>query len=157
MTSKDLENLARHLAGQIKSRFREETHPNYGLQLIYALWQAKRLLVDEKGMGYGMLEGGATNNQSVMFLKIGDLVFTEWSHNGSLRAYKDGSPQAPSLYQRTYHGADLRAATSLDFHDAANMNPELRHMNSEDGTWQRKARDFIRRRTNVYINDAEIL
>ena len=41
MTSTDLENLSRHLAGQIKSRLREETHPNYGLQLIYALWQAK--------------------------------------------------------------------------------------------------------------------
>lgn len=27
-----------------------------------------------------------------------------------------------------------------------NVNPELRHMNSTGGTWQRKARDFIRRR-----------
>ena len=122
-----------------------------------AQWMAQSLKIDQKGMGFGLLEGGAASNQSVLLLKIGGLVFTEWSHNGSLRAYKDGSPQAPSLYQRTYHGADLRAATSLDFHDAANMNPELRHMNSEGGTWQRKARDFIRRRTNVYINDAEIL
>lgn len=122
-----------------------------------AQWMAQSLKMDQKGMGFGLLDGGAASNQSVLLLKIGDLVFTEWSHNGSLRAYKDGSLQAPSLYQRTYNGTDLRAATSLDFHDAANMNPELRHMNSEGGTWQRKARDFIRRRTNVYINDTEIL
>lgn len=123
----------------------------------HALWSAKRLKMDQKGMGYGHLDGGATSNQSVLFIKIGDLVFTEWSHNGSLRAYIEGNPQTPQLYKGTYHGADLRAATSLDFHGAANMNPELRHMNSEGGTWQRKARDFIRKRTNVYINDSEIL
>lgn len=41
MNSTDLENLVRRLSGQIKSRVREDTHPKYGLQLIYALWQAK--------------------------------------------------------------------------------------------------------------------
>jgi len=41
VNSADLENLARRLSGQIKNNFRNETHPNYGIQLIYALWQAK--------------------------------------------------------------------------------------------------------------------
>lgn len=123
----------------------------------HAWWMAHNLKMDEKGMGCGRLEGGATSNQSVLLLKIGDLVFTEWSHNGSLRAYRDGSPQAPQLYQTSYHGADLRAATSMDFHDGLNMKPELRHMNTERGTWQRKARDFIRRHTNVHLSDVEIL
>jgi hypothetical protein len=122
-----------------------------------AMWQAKRLLVDEKGMGYGMLEGGATNNQSVMFLKIGDLVFTEWSHNGSLRAYREGLETTPKFYQRSYHGADLRSAVSLDFHDGMNVNPGLVHSHSDRGTWQRKARDFIRGHTGVSMNDWEIV
>jgi hypothetical protein len=122
-----------------------------------ALWEAKRLLVDEKGMGYGNLEGGATNNQSVMFLKIGDLVFTEWSHNGSLRAYRDGYEKTPRLYQKSYHGADLRAAMSLDFHDGSNINPGLVHSHSDKGTWQRKARDFIRSNTGVAMSDWEIV
>jgi len=123
----------------------------------HAWWAAQSLKMDQKGMGCARLDGGAANNQSVLLLKIGGLVFTEWSHNGSLRAYRDGSPQAPNLYQSSYHGADLRAATSLDFHDGLNMNPELRHMNAEGGTWQRKARDFIRRQTNVHLSDSEIL
>ncbi|MBL0295612.1 MAG: OmpA family protein [Betaproteobacteria bacterium] len=42
---------------------------------------ARKLLVDERGMGFGRLEGGAAPNQSVLLLKIGHLVFTEWSHN----------------------------------------------------------------------------
>jgi hypothetical protein len=122
-----------------------------------AFWEARRLLVDEKGMGYGQLDGGATSNQSVLFLKIGDLVFTEWSHNGSLRAYRNDYAQAPKLYQISYHGADLRSAVSMDFHDGLNINPGLVHSHSDKGTWQRKARDFIRSNTGVTMNDWEIL
>lgn len=118
---------------------------------------AQKLKMDEKGMGCARLESGATSDQSVLLLKIGDLVFTEWSHNGSLRAYLDGSPQAPQLYQSSYHGADLRSAASMDFHDGLNMRPELTHSHSGKGTWQRKARDFIRRHTNVHLSDVEVL
>lgn len=118
---------------------------------------ARKLLVDERGMGFGRLEGGAASNQSVLILKIGNIVFTEWSHNGSLRAYLDDDRQTPKLYQSSYHGSDLRDPISLDFHDGANMHPELRHMNSAGGTWQRKARDFIRHHTGLYMNDREIV
>jgi len=119
--------------------------------------EAKKLLVDERGMGFGRLEGGALTNHSVLLLKIGHIVFTEWSHNGSLRAYDDGADHTPALYQVSYHGTDLRVPLSKDFHGGMNINPELRHMNSAGGTWQRKARDFIRRETGVYINDREVI
>lgn len=117
---------------------------------------AHRLQQDEPGMGFGHLDSGAAPNQSVLLLKIGHLVFTEWSHNGSLRAYMDGEMGSPRLYQRSYHGSDLREPLSMDFHDGMNQNPELRHMNSHGGTWQRKARDFIRRQTGIHLNDWEI-
>lgn len=106
---------------------------------------------------FGRLEGGVTPNQSVLLLRIGDLVFSEWSHNGSLRAYHDVDPDAPNLYGISYRGHELRDAVSLDFHDGLNMRPELRHMHSESGTWQRKARDLIRRRTGIQLSDREIL
>lgn len=122
-----------------------------------AQWVARGLQTQEKGMGSGRLEGGAAKNQSVLLLKIGNLVFTEWSHNGSLRAYHEGSAGAPLLYQRSYHGADLRAATSLDFHDGLNQQPQLTHAHSELGSWQRKARDFIRHHTGIHLSDAEIV
>ncbi|SDC45081.1 EH_Signature domain-containing protein [Variovorax sp. CF079] len=118
--------------------------------------QARRLQVDEKGMGYSRLEGNVSHAQSVLLLKVGDLIFTEWSHNGSLRAYRDTDLLAPKLYQPYYYGEDLRAVLSMDFHGGFNANPELRHMNSEGGTWQRKARDLIRHHTGVYLRDAQI-
>lgn len=122
-----------------------------------AAWFAKKLQADERGLGFGTLDSGATPNQSVLLLKIGQLVFTEWSHNGSMRAYMEGGEDTPSLYGSSYHGGDLRAAISMDFHDGMNLNPQLAHMNSAGGTWQRKARDFIRQHTGIHIDDREIL
>lgn len=118
---------------------------------------AKSLQIDERGMGYGALEGPVAADQSVLILKIGQLVFTEWSHNGSLRAYIEDAPVTPKLYLANYNGTDLRNVVSMDFHDGVNQNPELRHMNSDRGTWQRKARDFVRRHTGINLTDREIL
>ncbi len=118
---------------------------------------AKKLLVDQSGLGYGRLESGAAPNQSVLLLKIGPLVFSEWSHNGSLRAFFDDNKQAPRLFESSYSGHDLRYVVSEDFHGGMNQNPELRHINSASGSWQRKARDFIKRHTNIEMKDKDIL
>lgn len=118
---------------------------------------AERLKSDQRGLGYGQLEGGALPNHSVLLLKIGHLVFTEWSHNGSLRAFSEDDPNSPGLYQDGYHGDDLRAAVSMDFHDGMNERPQLTHSHSDRGTWQRKARDFIRRETGIHLEDWDIL
>jgi hypothetical protein len=110
------------------------------------------------GRACGSLSG-AMHNQSVLLLKLGDLVFQEWSHDGSLRAYKEGSRECPTLYQTEYTASDLRGRRSLNLHprDSENMYPQLRHFRSAEGGWQRKARDFIRRETGVYLTDQEIL
>jgi hypothetical protein len=107
-------------------------------------------------MTYGRFTGGATAQQSVLLLKMGGLVFSEWSHNGSLRAFYDRNPRAPSLYAKFYNGSELREPVSLDFHDGQNMNPQLTHAASDYGTWQRKARDFINRETGLYLGDKAI-
>lgn len=122
-----------------------------------AAWFAKKLQTDERGLGFGRLDSGAMQNQSVLLLKIGQLVFTEWSHSGSMRAYAADDRETPRLYEASYHGSELRAAVSMDFHDGMNQNPQLAHMNSTGGTWQRKARDFIWAHTGIHLNDREIL
>jgi hypothetical protein len=122
-----------------------------------AQWVARSLKMHETGMGSGKLEGGAARNQSVLFLKIGGLVFTEWSHWGRLRAYPEDSRNAPRLYESSYHGVELRALVSMDFHDGQNENPELTHAHSDKGSWQRKARNFIKHHTGIELSDAEIV
>ena len=118
---------------------------------------ADRLKGETRGVGYGRLEVGIQPNHSVLLLRIGSLVFSEWSHNGSLRAFRVNAPGAPTLYQKTYNGRELRDAVSLDFHNGENERPQLMHAASERGTWQRKARDFIKRQTGVFLRDGDIL
>lgn len=110
------------------------------------------------GLACSSLEG-AEAKQSVLLLKLANLTFVEWSHNGSLRAFREDGVDTPSLYDNYYESSKLRDARSIDFHgpDSGNTHPYLYHHRSEEGTWQRKARDLIRRETNIYIRDAEIL
>ena len=122
-----------------------------------AAWYAKREFSSADWAQFGLLVSGATSNQSVLFLRIGQMVFMEWSHNGSLRACAHTDVDVPAMYLTEYRGEELRDVVSYDFHDGQNQRPELRHMNSEGGTWQRKARDFIARHTGVRLGDKAIL
>jgi len=61
------------------------------------------------------------------------------------------------MYMSEYRGEELREVASYDFHFGQNQRPELRHMNSEGGTWQRKARDFIAQHTGVRLSDKAII
>lgn len=110
-----------------------------------------------QSMAYGRLESGALPEQSVLLLRMGDLVFVEWSHNGSLRAFKADSDRAPRFYRSSYRGDDLKSSFSLDFHAGMKAYPQLRHDGSSSGSWQRDARDFIRKHLNINMPDAEIL
>jgi hypothetical protein len=118
---------------------------------------AEELRSRGRDLRYGRLEGSVQTNQSVLFLKMGSLVFSEWSHDGSLRVHKEDDRNAPTLYQGKYIGSELRAIGSLDFHGGLNKDPQLKHMASDHGTWQRKARDLIRRHTGIFLSDSAIL
>lgn len=122
-----------------------------------AAWRAQQEFRHSEWAQYGTLSTGATADQSMLFLRIGHLVFMEWSHNGSLRACEQGDPSAPPLYRKEYNGNELRHVVSMDFHRGMNERPQLAHMNSEGGHWQRKARDFIAAQTGVRLNDKDII
>lgn len=116
---------------------------------------AKRMYIPRNS--YADLAGIILANQSVLLLRIGNLIFSEWSHNGSLRAFAVDDANAPALYSSLYYGEELRAKISLDFHSGENKRPELVHANSISGTWQKKARDLIHKHTNIYLSNKEIL
>ncbi|MEK8048124.1 EH signature domain-containing protein [Ideonella margarita] len=122
-----------------------------------AAWMARREFAKGDWNQFGALTAGATSDQSVLFLRIGDIVFTEWSHSGSLRATRAGDPQTPRMYLREYSGHDLRSLNSMDFHEGGTQLPQLTHANSAGGTWQRRARDFIAKHTGVRLNDQAII
>lgn len=122
-----------------------------------AAWHAQRAFSQADWAQYGSLVSGATSDQSVLFLKIGHMLFMEWSHNGALRACAYTDADSPAMYLPEYRGEDLRNVESYDFHHGQNQRPQLMHMNSEGGTWQRKARDFIAQHTGVRLSDNAII
>lgn len=107
---------------------------------------------------YASLSGrGVNRKHSVLLIKIGGLVFSEWSHDGSLRAQNDDELTAPKFYREEYDGEDLRLSGSMDFNDGRLKFPYLRHVGSDRGHWQRIARDFIRKHTGIYLRDSDII
>lgn len=112
-----------------------------------------------QGFERGLLVNDSGGERSVLLLQIGKLTFVEWSHSGALRAYLTDDPKAPRLYRNQYEAEELSDHRSLWMHDeqADNKNPHLYHHGSRDGTWQDKARDFIRREVGIHIPRSEIV
>ena len=94
-------------------------------------------------------------SQSVLLLRIGHLIFCEWSHNGRLRAQRIDAPTSPSMYASYYESSDLRF-TSLDFNNGQLQDPGLVHFSSPAGGWQDRARVFIQKQTGLRVTQAEV-
>lgn len=93
---------------------------------------------------------GASANQSVLLMRIGDLTIAEWSHNGKCRIWSQRTSQdkrvgVPQRYLREYRAEELRNAA--DF--------EQVHGGSNRATWQRKVHDYIRGRTNISLRTTD--
>jgi hypothetical protein len=89
--------------------------------------------------------GGASADQAVLLLRIGDLVVADWSHNGRLRIWRRGNFRAPQLSLKSYLATDLR--TDSDF-DAVHL--------PADG-WQNRTEAYIRRHTGIRLTEAEYM
>lgn len=113
-----------------------------------------RRYFSDKKLRYGHLHGSTDQNQSVLLLRMGHILFCEWSHNGKLRAVRVDAISAPKLYQQKYESDSLRFE-SLDFNSGQNQDPGLIHFSSGSGGWQDRARQFIRRQLghNLMLSD----
>jgi hypothetical protein len=96
---------------------------------------------------------GASSNQSVLLIQIGPIIFSEWSHSGSLRVWPDDWKNAPRIglfeYQR-----DVLTGKCLPFPegpDGAKQGNGLWHTQSETGRWQSIAAELIARRCGIRL------
>jgi hypothetical protein len=107
---------------------------------------AAKEFIGSKG-SYASLSGGLRSH-SVLIMKIGSLIITEWSHTGKFRVW-DTNSSAPVLYKRAYDRGNL--VYGFDYEGA--------HSGSENGSWQYKLSQRIKdySRLNVshreYMND----
>jgi hypothetical protein len=101
-------------------------------------------------LAYGRLVGKSDEAQSVLLMRMGDLVFCEWSHNGKLRVTSAEGPLAPKLYKKSYDASDLKF-TSLSFlSNTGHVHEDgLPHLHSENRWWQTTAAAFIAKRLGI--------
>jgi hypothetical protein len=89
--------------------------------------------------------GGASSDQAVLLLQIGDLFVADWSHNGKLRIWRRGNVNSPKFDEPAYIAADLRSGSDFDI---AHLPP--------DG-WQSRAESYIRRFTGLRLSPIEFM
>ena len=92
--------------------------------------------------------GQASSDQSVLLMRLGDLIIAEWSHNGAIRFWKADGKDSPKFHLREYAGPELRR-NSLRVKVGAESRDSIIH--HENGIWMRWAAAAIRRFTGVTV------
>src|SRR5688572_22384077 len=102
-------------------------------------------------IGYGKLLG-AQANQSVLIMRISNLIFLEWSHSGRCRVWIEGSAGSPEIGRSQYHRHEL-FTDSLEV--VSGNESGIVHASSEAWYWQSRLAQFIQRRTGVTVTQQE--
>jgi EH_Signature domain len=89
---------------------------------------------------------GALTDQSVLLMRLGDLVIAEWSHSGAMRFWKADDKSAPKFHSKDYVGAALRRG-SLKIRVGNEFRESLVHQHN--GSWMRWASNAIKYHTGV--------
>lgn len=98
------------------------------------------------------------SKQSALFLKLRGLLVFVGTHNAKCRLWDEASPHAPNLRRTSFHYSEIIAIPRTDLHvDGYANETGIAHMGAENGTWQRKLRDFLRQRIGVSIPDTELM
>jgi hypothetical protein len=109
---------------------------------------------DTKQLKYAHLLG-SESSQSILLIRMGQIIFCEWSHNGRLRAQRIDSPVSPAMY-KTYYDSESLRFQSLDFNNGLTQDPGLVHFSSQSGGWQERARLFIQKNIGIRMTQAEV-
>jgi len=115
--------------------------------------------IENLGDAYASLADGG--KQAALLLRIGPLVFCEWSHHGKLRAWSVDSRAAPRLQRRAYTREAL-SAKGLAFPPNAKYGTHgasdgmgLSQVHPDRGYWQGSAAALLAARAAVTLTDAD--
>ena len=73
----------------------------------------------------------ASSNQSVLLMRLGDLVIAEWSHNGAIRFWKSTDKDAPQFHLKEYGASQLRDGSLKIKVGNKQRNSIIHHENGE--------------------------
>lgn len=106
------------------------------------------------GIGYGRLKGG-NDLHAVLLMRVGTLVFAEWSYNGKCRAWATDDRLCPQIGSTNYRTADFQRPSMII--DPRYVNDGISHMNSQAGYWQGILAKFIGDRTRIQVSHREYM
>ena len=102
---------------------------------------------------------GAQGNQSVFLMQIKDTVFCEWSHSGSVRAWRADWRGYPRLEQSEYERGELMRS-GLEFpknpltqRSGSTGGEGLEHRGSLVGHWQGSVAELLRKNCGLIVQD----
>lgn len=98
-------------------------------------------------------------NRSVLLVQIGDLVFSEWTYNGKLRAWRSSSKTAPKLFRSRYNRSEV-VGDGLQFpvpqgrSDLRASDPDgISHAHAE--VWQGRTAALLLRDEGIILQPSE--
>ncbi len=115
-----------------------------GADAVRTAWNLRQTGGVASGLDWGKLEGAGTN-QSVLLMKIKDLVVAEWSHNGKFRAW---SANKPRFNQSKYHADQLRKNSNRIMTKSGNYSDGIVHL----GDWVSRAQSYIEEQTGIRLS-----
>lgn len=101
--------------------------------------RALRYLEIKRGTYARIGGGGVRPSHAVLIIQIGDQVITEWSHMGRYRVWNLNDRSAPRLHLARY---DRYSVTTSPRYEES-------HMGAENGRWQEKLEEYLRRHTGI--------
>lgn len=115
--------------------------------------QAKKLQREgllSKSAGFAKFRrgsGSVQSNHSVIIMKIGGLIISEWTHSGRVRLYINNSIKAPEFYKAEYSANHIRYdGYRITFQYSGSGNEVFMDHHSN---WQLKLAEFIRQNTGI--------
>jgi hypothetical protein len=109
--------------------------------------KARRNTDNAEYMQWSMLTG-ASPNQSVLLMRIRDLIIAEWSHSGAIRFWDVNNPNAPQFHAKSYAGRVLRSK-SLNVKVGGILRESIIH--HENGQWRNSAAQVIEHYTGLKV------
>jgi hypothetical protein len=112
--------------------------------------------VEDLKRAYARLDG-ASGDQAVLLLRVKNLIFCEWSHNGKLRAWPADWPNAPRLGNARYTRTEL-TGKGLPFprnnrfgSNGSTDGMGLSHIGSDRNLWQGSAAELLAQRARIVL------
>ena len=97
-------------------------------------------------------------NRSVLLMQIGNLVFSEWTYSGKLRAWNVNARQAPKLFRQEYLREEV-TADCLSFPPPRGREGDLEETGTDGVThtkvWQGRVAALLRQREGIVLQPSD--